>query len=82
MKLDETINLSLNEILARTLITSLTTLFVVVSIYVFGGASLKGLSFGLIVGILSGTYSSIFVATPVMMFLRDKYYVEENEREA
>ena len=82
MKLDEIINLSLNEILARTLITSLTTLFVVVSIYVFGGGSLKGLSFGLIVGILSGTYSSIFVATPVMMFLRDKYYVEENEGEA
>ena len=81
MKLYEIVNLSLNETLARTLITSLTTLFVVVSIYIFGGGSLKGLSFGLIIGILSGTYSSIFVATPIMMFLRDKYYVEENERE-
>jgi preprotein translocase subunit SecF len=39
------------------------------------------LSFALIVGILSGTYSSIFVATPVMMFLRGKYYEEENERD-
>ena len=81
MKLYEIVNLSLNETLARTLITSLTTLFVVDSIYIFGGGSLKGLSFGLIIGILSGTYSSIFVATPIMMFLRDKYYVEENERE-
>ena len=82
MKLYKIINLSLNETLARTLITSVTTLFVVISLYIFGGGSLKGLSFGLIIGILSGTYSSIFVATPVMMFLRDKYYVEENEREA
>ncbi len=81
MKLYEIINLSLNETLARTLITSITTLFVVISIYIFGGGSLKGLSFGLIIGILSGTYSSIFVATPVMMFLRNKYYVEESERE-
>jgi preprotein translocase subunit SecF len=79
MKLSETINLSLNETFNRTIITSLTTLFVVVSLFIFGGGSLRGLSFALIVGILSGTYSSIFVATPVMMFLRDKYYEEEKE---
>ena len=81
MELYQIINLSLNETLSRTIITSLTTLFVVISIFIFGGGSLRGLSFSLIIGILSGTYSSIFVATPVMMFLRNKYFQEENERE-
>jgi len=79
MRLEEIINLSLNETFNRTIITSLTTLFVVISLFIFGGGSLRGLSFALIIGILSGTYSSIFVATPVMMFLRNKYYEEENE---
>ena len=81
MELPEIINLSLNETFNRTIITSITTLFVVSSLFIFGGGSLRGLSFALIVGVLSGTYSSIFVSTPIMMFLRDKYYVEENERE-
>ncbi|OUX37526.1 MAG: protein translocase subunit SecF [Candidatus Pelagibacter sp. TMED273] len=81
MELSEIINLSLNETFNRTIITSVTTLFVVSSLFIFGGGSLRGLSFALIVGVLSGTYSSIFVSTPIMMFLRDKYYVEENERE-
>jgi preprotein translocase subunit SecF len=81
MKLHEIINLSLNQTFNRTIITSLTTLFVLISLFIFGGGSLRGLSFALIVGILSGTYSSIFVATPVMMFLRGKYYEEENERD-
>ena len=81
MELSEIINLSLNETFNRTIITSITTLFVVNSLFIFGGGSLRGLSFALIVGVLSGTYSSIFVSTPIMMFLRDKYYVEENERE-
>ena len=79
--LDQTINLSLNQTLGRTIITSLTTLFVVVSLFVFGGGSLSGLSYALIIGVLSGTYSSLFVATPVMMFLRNKYYIDENEKE-
>ena len=81
MQLSDIINLSLNETFNRTIITSITTLFVVSSLFIFGGGSLRGLSFALIVGVLSGTYSSIFVSTPIMMFLRDKYYVEENERE-
>ena len=81
IKIFELTNISINETLSRTLITSITTLFVVSSLFIFGGGSLRGLSFALIVGVLSGTYSSIFVSTPIMMFLRDKYYVEENERE-
>ena len=81
MELKKIINLSLNETLSRTAITSLTTLFVLFSLFIFGGGSLMGLSFALIVGVISGTYSSIFVATPIMMFLRDKYYTEESEKE-
>ena len=81
MELYEVINLSLNETLSRTTITSLTTLFVLVSLFLFGGSSLSGLSFALIIGIVSGTYSSIFIATPIMMFLRNKYHKEENIKE-
>ena len=81
MELYDIINLSLNETLSRTTITSLTTLFVLVSLFLFGGSSLGGLSFALIIGIISGTYSSIFIATPIMMFLREKYYTEENIKE-
>ena len=80
MELHQIINLSLNETLSRTTITSLTTLFVLVSLFLFGGSSLSGLSFALIIGIISGTYSSIFIATPIMMFLRKKYYIEEENK--
>jgi SecD/SecF fusion protein len=62
----EVINLAINATLSRTVITSLTTLFVVAVLFVFGGASIKGFSFALMIGVLVGTYSSIFVATPVM----------------
>ena len=79
MNLDEIINSSLNETLSRTTITSLTTLFVLLSLFIFGGSSLIGLSFALVIGIISGTYSSIFIATPIMMYLREKYYFEDEE---
>ena len=57
---------ALNSTLSRTLNTSFTTLVVLVSIFVFGGESIRGFMFALIVGVLIGTYSSVFVATPVM----------------
>jgi protein-export membrane protein, SecD/SecF family len=57
-------NISTNETLSRTLITSITTLLALFSIFIFGGAILKGFSFAMIVGVIVGTYSSIFVATP------------------
>lgn len=65
-------NESLNNTISRTLITSLTTLIVVLVLFLFGGAALKGFSFALIVGILIGTYSSIFIATPVVIDLNRK----------
>ena len=62
----ETINMAINSTLSRTTITSMTTLFVVLVLFIFGGASIKGFAFAILVGILVGTYSSIFIATPVM----------------
>ena len=61
-------NTSTNETLSRTLITSATTLLALFSIYMFGGAILKGFSFAMIIGVIVGTYSSIFVATPVLNY--------------
>tara|TARA_B110000263_G_C15089585_1_gene410184 strand:- start:39 stop:737 length:699 start_codon:yes stop_codon:yes gene_type:complete len=61
-------NISTNETLSRTLITSLTTLLALLSIYIFGGAILKGFSFAMIIGVIVGTYSSIFVATPILNY--------------
>jgi len=62
----ENINNALNSTLSRTLNTSLTTLVVLLSIFVFGGESLRGFMFAMIIGVIVGTYSSLFIATPVM----------------
>ena len=59
---------STNQTLSRTLITSITTLLALLSIYIFGGAILKGFSFAMIIGVIVGTYSSIFVATPILNY--------------
>lgn len=60
------VNSALNSTLSRTLNTSLTTLVVLLAMFVFGADSLRGLLFALIVGVLVGTYSSVFIATPIM----------------
>ncbi len=77
---------STKETLSRTLITSVTTLLALLSIYIFGGAILKGFSFAMIIGVIVGTYSSIFVATPILNYtkvnqktvLKDKDSIENN----
>jgi preprotein translocase subunit SecF len=61
------VNASINETLSRTIITSLTTLFVVLSLVVFGGAVIRDFALTLLVGIIVGTYSSIFIASPVLV---------------
>jgi len=67
------INKALNTTLSRTAITSATTLFTVIVLFIFGGASIKGFAFALLSGILAGTYSSVYVATALMYdFTRDK----------
>jgi SecD/SecF fusion protein len=76
----ENVNQALNSTLSRTLNTSLTTLVVLLAIFVFGGESLRGFMFAMIVGIIVGTYSSLFIATPVM-FDSLKKSVKEGEIE-
>ena len=61
-------NISINETLSRTIITSITTLLTL-SIFIFGGAILKGFSFAMILGVIIGTYSSIYIANPVLIRL-------------
>jgi preprotein translocase subunit SecF len=65
----EIINQSLNETLSRTIITSGTTLLVLVVLYLFGGEVLEGFSFALLVGVLVGTYSTVYVATATVVWL-------------
>jgi len=65
----EITNISINETLSRTIITSITTLLALVSIFVFGGAILKGFSFAMIMGVIIGTYSSIYIANPILVRL-------------
>ncbi|MCM4165126.1 MULTISPECIES: protein translocase subunit SecDF [unclassified Arenibacter] len=65
-KAGENTNLALNSTLSRTLNTSMTTLVVLLAIFIFGGESLRGFMFAMIIGIIVGTYSSLFIATPVM----------------
>jgi len=68
ISITEISDLSTNQTLSRTLITSVTTLLALFSIYIFGGAILKGFSFAMIIGVIVGTYSSIFVATPILNY--------------
>jgi len=70
IQIDELTNLSINETLSRTLITSVTTLLALFSIFLFGGEILKGFSFAMILGVILGTYSSIYIANPILIFLR------------
>ena len=75
---DETVNSALNSTLSRTLNTSLTTLLVLLAIFIFGGESIQGFMFALIVGVVVGTYSSVFIATPVMYDTQKKKALSEN----
>ena len=68
ISITDILNKSTNETLSRTLITSVTTLLALMAIFIFGGEILRGFSFAMIIGVLVGTYSSIFVATPILNF--------------
>ena len=70
IKIFDLTNKSINETLSRTLITSITTLLALVSIYLFGGEILKGFSLAMIFGVIFGTYSSIYIANPILVKLR------------
>ncbi len=74
-------NLSINETLARTIITSITTLLALFSIFILGGEILRGFSFAMILGVLIGTYSSIFVASPILKYFKVSYKTIEKQEE-
>ena len=81
LDMSEIANLSINDTLARTIITSVTTLLALFSIFILGGEILRGFSFAMILGVLIGTYSSIFVASPMLKFFKVTYKTLEKEEE-
>ncbi len=81
LDISEIANLSINETLARTIITSVTTLLALFSIFILGGEILRGFSFAMILGVLIGTYSSIFVASPILKYFKVSYKTIEKEEE-
>jgi preprotein translocase subunit SecF len=70
-KLNDIVNRSINQTLSRTVLTSGLTFLTVLSLFLFGGEVLKGFSFALVVGIIIGTYSSIFIASPMLVAYQD-----------
>jgi len=81
LNISDIANLSINETLARTIITSVTTLLALFSIFILGGEILRGFSFAMVLGVLIGTYSSIFVASPILKTLKVSYKTLEKEEE-
>ena len=81
LNISDIANLSINETLARTIITSVTTLLALFSIFILGGEILRGFSFAMILGVLIGTYSSIFVASPILKIFKVSYKTLEKEEE-
>ena len=70
IKIFDLTNLSINETLSRTIITSITTLLALISIFILGGEILKGFSLAMILGVVFGTYSSIYIANPILILLK------------
>tara|TARA_B100000029_G_scaffold95937_1_gene85996 strand:+ start:27 stop:929 length:903 start_codon:yes stop_codon:yes gene_type:complete len=81
LKIGEVSNISINETLSRTIITSVTTLLALVSIFVLGGEILRGFALAMIIGVIIGTYSSIFVASPILKYLNVSYKTIAKEKE-
>ena len=72
IELFDLINKSLNETMSRTLLTSVTTLLALFSLYFLGGEVLKGFTFAMILGVFIGTYSSVFIASQIILYLNVK----------
>jgi preprotein translocase subunit SecF len=75
--LEDTINISISQTISRTILTSLTTFLAVLSIYIFGGGIIQNFAFAMLVGIIVGTYSSIYVASPAVVWM-DSYLAKRN----
>jgi|TARA_B110000438_G_scaffold143699_1_gene138532 preprotein translocase subunit SecF len=81
LNIEQISNLSINETLSRTIITSVTTLLALLSIFILGGEILRGFSFAMILGVVIGTYSSIFVAAPILKYFKVSYKTMEKDEE-
>jgi SecD/SecF fusion protein len=79
--LGEIINVSINEVLSRTIITSATVFLVVVALFIFGGVVLEDFALAMILGVIVGTYSSVFVASPIVFAWRKEYKRVEVKRD-
>ena len=77
---EKVINRSVNETLSRTILTSITTLIVIVILFLLGGGVIHDFAFALLIGIIVGTYSSIFVASPVVILLEQKFPTKGEKR--
>lgn len=78
--LEETLNLSVNQTLSRTVLTSITTILALFSLYFLGGEVIRPFAFAMLIGVLVGTYSSIFIASPMLLFLETRYGDSPEER--
>ena len=81
LKIGNISNISINETLSRTIITSGTTLLALLSIFILGGEILRGFALAMIIGVIVGTYSSIFVASPMLKYLNVSFKTIEKEKE-
>jgi preprotein translocase subunit SecF len=77
---EKVINLSINETLSRTILTSVTTLIVIIILFLLGGGVIHNFAFALLIGVLVGTYSSVFVASPVVIFLEQRFPTKGEKR--
>ena len=79
LELSELFNVSINNTLSRTIMTSLTTLIALISLYVFGGEVIKPFAFAMIIGVIIGTYSSIYIAVPTLLIFKFRPQEEDNK---
>lgn len=80
-RLDDVLNASINETLSRTILTSTTTLIVVLALFVLGGGVIHDFAFALLIGVVVGTYSSVFVASPIILVWEGRFNERRNKRE-
>jgi preprotein translocase subunit SecF len=80
LTLDKIFNDSINEVLSRTIVTSLTVLLASASLFLFGGEVIHDFAFALLVGVLAGTYSSIFVASPIVVLLENRALAKQADK--
>ena len=79
-RFDRVVNQSINETLSRTILTSATVFFVTLAMNVFGVGVIRDFAFAMNVGVIVGTYSSIFIASPILIWLNDKYVASQTQR--